>query len=389
MRMIGRGDFIRGAVASATLGGAGFLSAGTKRVGIVPTADVKIRSALLHLGMSMWGSYRAPDENTDPKCQYTRTECPTEPAVWNGVTELMRKRRYNQAIIDLGGGVEFPSHPEITVKGGRSAQWVRDEVRRLADMGIEAIPKLNFSATHDAWLGVYERMLSTPKYYEVVRDLINDAVEMFDHPRFVHLGLDEESADWQKKFAYVVLRRGELWWKDFGFYLDCLEKHNARAIVFGSGIAVADEKAFFARMPKSVVLNLGLYGHGWTAEKARKWCEKTGTELSTNRRYRFLSGLLQRIGEGGYDILGCASNWVNLGDKKKYPVVKYGKDFPRDRESIAWFHDILAKEVPSERLIGGMIAPWTAMTEPYLDYWCDGVSQLAEDMEARGWRAEG
>lgn len=388
MRMIGRGDFIRGAVASATLGGAGFLSAGTKRVGVVPTADVKIRSALLHLGMSMWGNYRAPGEKSDPKCQYARTECPTEPAVWNEITELMRKRRYNQAIIDLGGGVEFPSHPEITVKGSRSAQWMRDEVRRLADMGIEAIPKLNFAATHDAWMGIYERMLSTPKYYEVVRDLVNDAVEMFDHPRFVHLGLDEEDTDWQKRFSHVTVRRGEMWWQDFKFYLGCLEHHNARAIIFGGGAAVADEEAFFKRMPKSVVQNIAIYGHGLTAEKTKMWHERNGDEWS-GRMHRLLSGLVRRIGNDGYDVLSCASNWVEVSNKKKYPVVRYGKDYPRDRESIAWFHDFLAKELPPGRLIGGMVAPWTAMTEPYLDYWCDGVSQLAEDMEARGWRAEG
>ena len=204
-----RKEFIRGALATAAVGMSGY--AGAKAVGVTPTADVKIRSALLHLGMNMWRGYRAPGEKIDPKLGYARTECPTEPAVWDAVIRRMHERHYNMAIIDLGGGVEFPSHPEITVKGSRSAQWMRDEVRRLADMGIEAVPKLNFAATHDAWLGIYERMLSTPKYYEVVKDIIADAVEMFGNPRFIHIGMDEEDAAWQKNFPMAVVRRGELW----------------------------------------------------------------------------------------------------------------------------------------------------------------------------------
>lgn len=383
--IMNRGEFLRGACAAAAVGSSGRLPAEPARVGVVPAADVKIRSALLHLGMSMWGGYLAPGEKREPGRMYARTECPTDSAVWNDITALMHQRHYNQAIIDLGGGVEFPSHPEITVKGSRSAQWMRDEVRRLADMGIEAVPKLNFATTHDAWLGLYERMVSTPKYYEVVRDLINDAVEMFNHPRFIHLGMDEEDGDWQKKFVHVTVRRGEMWWHDFKFYLDCLERHNARAIIFGGGIASVDESRFFKEMPKSVVQNVGMYGHTLTLETAERGFKREGGEW-WGRMLKIMQGLFRRMSDGGYDILSCASNWKWIPEKERH-LVKCGKDYPQDRESIAWLHNYLSKEIAPERLIGGMTAPWKPLEQQYLPYWRDGINQLADAMESHGWKS--
>ena len=64
----------------------------------------------------------------------------------------------------------------------------------LRALGIEPLPKLNFSTCHDAWLGPYSRMVSTPAYYDVCRDLIDEVAELFGGPRFFHLGMDEETA---------------------------------------------------------------------------------------------------------------------------------------------------------------------------------------------------
>ena len=58
-------------------------------------------------------------------------------------------------------------------------------------VSFELIPKLNFSACHDIWLKDYSRMLSTPIYYEVCRDVIQEVCEVFK-PRYFHLGMDEE-----------------------------------------------------------------------------------------------------------------------------------------------------------------------------------------------------
>jgi hypothetical protein len=122
----------------------------------------EIRGALLHLGRNLWGEESAADH----------LRC--DDAVWCETTDLMATRGLNLLLVDVAEGVAYPSHPELAVKGSWSAGRLRDEVVRLLGMGIEAIPKLNFSTTHDIWLKDYHRMVSSPKYYQVVKDLIAD-----------------------------------------------------------------------------------------------------------------------------------------------------------------------------------------------------------------------
>jgi len=97
----------------------------------------------------------------------------------------------NALVLDLGDGVRWDSHPEIAVENAWTPAKLREELDRARELGIEPLPKLNFSTAHDAWLGPYSRMVSTPQYYEVCRDLIDEASELFGRPRLFHLGMDE------------------------------------------------------------------------------------------------------------------------------------------------------------------------------------------------------
>ena len=56
------------------------------------------------------------------------------------------------------------------------------EIARMRAMGLEVLPKLNFSATHDIWMQDYSRMLSTRKYYQVCEDLIRDVLSCVAAP---------------------------------------------------------------------------------------------------------------------------------------------------------------------------------------------------------------
>ena len=67
---------------------------------------------------------------------------------------------------------------------------LKEELQKLRDMGLTVYPKLNFSTAHDAWLGLYSRMVSTPEYYKVTKELIEEIYEMFLHPSAIHIGMD-------------------------------------------------------------------------------------------------------------------------------------------------------------------------------------------------------
>lgn len=83
---------------------------------------------------------------------------------------------------------------------------VHQEIK-ASDLGIKLIPKLNFSATHDAWLGEYERMVSTKTYYTVCQDIINEIYEVFEHPDYIHLGMDEEDSRTDGRLDFVCYRK--------------------------------------------------------------------------------------------------------------------------------------------------------------------------------------
>jgi hypothetical protein len=53
--------------------------------------------------------------------------------------------------------------------------------------------------------------------------------DLFDKPRFFHLGMDEENAEDQKWLNHVVIRQHDLWWHDFYFFVDQVEKNGSRA----------------------------------------------------------------------------------------------------------------------------------------------------------------
>ena len=168
---------------------------------------------LVHLGMNMWGDLRAQKElkfNMD---------------VWNEYVEHCVANGINFIVMDIGEGVQWESHPELSIKGAWSKELVKSEVLRLREKGIELVPKLNFSATHDAWLGIYERMISTPEYYKVTKELIEEIYEMFLHPSVIHIGMDEEN--WKHatddKTSIVVLRNRALQVHDINYFTKCVE----------------------------------------------------------------------------------------------------------------------------------------------------------------------
>ena len=176
-----------------------------------------IWSSLIHLGMNFWGDIERPAcpfrwMETPEAAECVRTTYKAadhlrfDEAFWrNLVVPSMKAGGVNMIVFDLGEGVVYPSHPELAVEGSWSPEKLRAELDRLRGMGFEMVPKLNFSASHDIWLKEYHRMISTPEYYRVCADLIRDAIEIFDHPRFVHLGLDEETPTFQRWHTFAAV----------------------------------------------------------------------------------------------------------------------------------------------------------------------------------------
>jgi hypothetical protein len=211
-------------------------------------ANNKMWGCLLHLSFNMWEEYIAPER----EARGYRPDLRVSDTLWSEARKKMANAGMNMVLIDLGDAIQYKSHPEIAVNQAWSRSRLKEELAKFRTMGIEPIPKLNFSTGHDTWLGKYSRMVSTPEYYAVCRDLIAEVIDLFDKPRFFHLGMDEEDAEHQRFYQYIVVRQKDLWWKDFYFLVGEVEKRGCRPWIWSDKIWHHPEE-FLKKMPKSVL----------------------------------------------------------------------------------------------------------------------------------------
>lgn len=219
----------------------------------------KMWSMLVHLGTNLWYEegnnnggggrvWKSPASNT---LRFDRD-------VFYRYLDALRSEGVNTIILDIAEGLKYESHPELAVNGSYTHDEMREMLEYMYSLGFSVIPKLNFSTCHDIWLGEYSRMISTPKYYEVCRDLITEVCHLFN-AKYMHLGMDEENYPNQRYYDYAVVRQNDLWWHDLYFYIDCVESCGARAMMW-TDYARHRPDEFIRRIPRSVVMCNWYYG---------------------------------------------------------------------------------------------------------------------------------
>ena len=321
--------------------------------GAVPKKDL-IWAALLHMGTNMWsdqpveswGPYKGDDLKLVCKADHVRFD----EAVWRRLTDRMARAGMNMVVIDLGEAIRYPSHKELWVKGSWEIDRFRKELARLRAMGLEPIPKMNFSSAHDTWLQQYERMLSTKKYYEVCGDLIRDVAEIFDRPRFIHLGYDEETAAHQSKYQYCAVRQGDLWWHDFLWFVKTVESTGMRPWIW-SDYVWHHPDLFYRRMPKSVLQS--------------NWYYASSFDLATLKGMAHARvKVYEDLDKAGFDQVPTGSNWSC--DDNFSGTVKFCR-----------------KACSPERLKGFMTAPWFFTLPAWEKKNLDAIGQV--EAEIRAW----
>ncbi len=225
----------------------------------------KMMATLVHISTNMWLEEDNKTMNKEDTWEMPGShKLRLDKELWDKYMIQLKEAGNNTLIMDLGDGVVFDSHPEIAVEGAWTRAELEAEVAKLKAMGFKLIPKMNFSATHDYWMKDYARMLSTPAYYKFCADIIAEACEIFK-PEYFHIGMDEEGYPLQEHFDYVVIRQHDAWWKDVYFYINEVEKHGVRPIMWAD---YAREKLdeFIEKCPKSVVPMVWYYNEKYYGE---------------------------------------------------------------------------------------------------------------------------
>ena len=372
--MIDRRDFMR------LMAGAGCAAAGGCLMGAPAKAPAiagdTAWGALLHLGANMWGDWKpdlkgVPSSAEEEERMYpnqklnkfgvlpsrARNYLKAEDAVWHEETELMRKEGLNLVMIDIGEAYAYPSRPELWVNGSWSPEKMRKELKRLRQMGLEPVPKLNFSTGHDIWLKEYHRMTSSKPYYALVADVIRDVAEVFDWPRYFHIGFDEEIPVAVRGRTPVVIREGELWWHDLFYTIGEVERHGARAMLWSDKICGGREE-FLKRMSKGVLQMPWYYGADFSEQKLR-WKPELEKKLDSWESQGNLASAILELDRAGFDMLPCTSNWST----------------PAAPEAMLKF---CKARVDPAHLKGFMTAPWAKCFAVELPKVSEGIRLFAE-----------
>ena len=290
------------------------------------------------------------------------TELPTVPfedEAWKILVDKAEENGFNQIVLDLGEGVRYGSHPELAHPGAWTRERVREEVKALRARGIELIPKLNFSAGHDMWLGDYGKMIGLPEYYRVCRDLITEVYNLFDKPRYIHIGMDEEDdPQFFEKMELVTFRRGELLWHDLQYLCDCVRDMGSTPWIWGD-IPFIQHEEFFRRIkPGDIMISPWNYRglkeeHYTPIETKPAYYEKYAP---LGYKYVEQDPLCVRYmersvptAEAGYDIVPCAS-------------ICFGCMYNPD-DVVEYF----MQNAPKDHLAGFMIAPWKSTEMKNID----------------------
>ena len=323
----------------AGLAAAGALTGCATRKGVAWKPDEKafVKAALLHLGSNMWCDVRTPIPGDKPPAEdrwdfkdrvdYLRAS----DDVWRDCTEAMKRNGFNMVVIDLGEALAYPSHPELAVKGTWSVDKMRRELDRLREMGLEPIPKLNFSTTHNAWMKDWRHKVSTPEYLDTVDELIRDVAETFDHPRFFHIGYDEETMGHQGgwgRYEYIIVRKGAIWWRDFLRCVDAVRGEGCRPWCFADQIWY-DRDRFVRYMPRDVVMC------PWNCVKSKEHPEWTES--------------IDEMAKLGFDFIPDGATYTRKAEgiaKRELPTVM----------------GYCREHVPAKQILGFIVCPWVTCT---------------------------
>lgn len=283
--------------------------------------DKMIWAHLLQFSHNMWWDW--DDGNwQDYDCIYKPYQR-VDIKLWSDILKKMADVGMNMIVVDLGDCVQYESHPEVGVENAWTVKQWKTELARIRKMGIEPIPKLNFSTAHDAWLGKYHRMVSTDTYYAVCRDLIAEVIDIFDTPRFFHLGMDEESP--QSTGQFSVVRQHGLWWHDLYFYVNQVERNGSRAWIW-SDYLLKHPEDFYKKMPKSVLQSNWYYGNKFDTDPKAK------------------------------ADLALAKVYIEL-DKHGFDQIPTGSSVTK-KENFQMTIDYCTKHISPERLLGFFQTPW-------------------------------
>jgi hypothetical protein len=214
---------------------------------------------LIHLGSNMWAKKGTTwHRNIHPEDFGYKDKMFCDMTVWRKVTDFLPSCGINTLVIDIGEGLRLDSHPEIATEGALTKSELRAELERLRSIGLNPIPKYNFSCRHNAWMGEWAYMVGTRAYYDFCKDIIEETIELFDTPDFFHLGLDEEIPT--AEHAINVCRSPEKKMEDALYLFEICNSQGVKPWIWLDVDGYGGWDHLSEKIPKNVIISTWYYG---------------------------------------------------------------------------------------------------------------------------------
>ena len=298
-------------------------------------AQKKMWTLMVQLSMNQW-------QTVYPRLEF-------DEGMWDWILEEAPRRGFNHILLEVGDGMEYHSHPEISTQGAWSHRRVHKELARCRERGLTVIPKLNFSSFHCSWLKQYSRMISSDIYYRGAAELIREVYEVFEHPAYIHLGMDEEDINLAKNREYAICRHGELYWHDLRYLCDCVFDVGAKPAIWYDAAFVHPEE-YRARFDIDEVLLCPWYYWSLRPENFTKMEDFPWPGQFDHLKLRVIEDLprLKNFREQGIDFCKAGQKYLPTS-------------WPSRPNNTYNLMDFLM-DAPDENILGHVVAPWVALT---------------------------
>lgn len=287
-------------------------------------------------------------------------------SVWDEIVKEASAAGINTIVFDLLDGICWGSYPELNLPGAWTRARLRKEIKRLKDLGIRAIPKLNFSAFHDSWLGEYGNMISTNTYYKVCRDLIYEAAELFEHPEYIHLGMDEEGIGVGNDVPdnrITIVRKGEAMWHDLRYLIDCVSDTGAKAWIWHDLFFDKPEEFSKHFSTEEIVISPWYYG----GFKPEHYCAIADRQVTIDyySQDKFKGMNLTYVEEDPWhtDVRGKMIPYAKYG----YKYIPCGSWIQRCEYNYEDMIEYFTEGMEEEQIIGFFASAWRPVTEENKD----------------------
>ena len=157
--------------------------------------------------------------------------------------------------------------------------------------------------------------------------------------------MDEETAAHQRAYDYAVMRQYDLWWHDFLFFVDCVEKEDARPWIWSDYIW-DHRDLFLQKMPKSVIQSNWYYNRQFT-------------EPDMHPALKSMLECFEVLDRNGYDQVPTGSNW----------------DCRENMEGLVRY---CTERLSPEHLLGFMQTPWVLTLEANEDRMNEAADAFAD-----------